>query len=222
MKKQQKQFIILCIVLVAFCGVFFGLKAYNSHQEKKAEEEEEASKITLDVADSDEVTELSYLYDGETLTFVKEDDAWYYAADPSISINQTSITGMISNAASITADQKIESPEDTSEYGFDDPQNVIMLKTDSGTVTVTIGIYNSMTSQYYLMVSGDDNVYLADSTVYSAFQKSVEDVTEEEEETEESDDSTEETTEDSADDAADETTDETSDSSTEETTTTAE
>lgn len=179
MKKQKRQFIILCVVLVAFCGTFFGLKAFNKHQEEKEAQKEEDEKITVTGMSADKVTEFSYQNSGEEITFVKEDDTWYYQADKSVSIKQTSITSMLSNVGTITAGQKLEAPEDISEYGFDEPQNVIRLKGTDQELTITIGMYNSMTSQYYLMVSGDDSVYLVDSTIYTAFQKSVEDVTEE-------------------------------------------
>ena len=183
MKKQKRQFIILCAVLVAFCGAFFGLKAFNKHQEEKEAQEEEDQKISLDGMSAETITEFSYKKSGEEITFVKEDDTWYYQADKAVNIAQTSISTMLSNVKTITADQKIEKPEDISEYGFDEPQNVIRLKGTDQELTITVGMYNSMTSQYYLMLSGDDNVYLVGSTVHNAFNKSVEDVTEEEEET---------------------------------------
>ena len=183
MKKQKKQFILLCVVLVAFCGIFFGLKAFNQHQEEKEAQEEEAQKIVLEGMAAEDVTEFSYRYGGEEIGFVKEDGTWYFTGDKTVNITQTSIETMLSKVETVTASQKIEAPEDVSEYGFDEPQNVIWLKSADKELTITIGMYNSMTSQYYLMVDGDDNVYLVDSTIYSAFQKSVEDVTEEEETT---------------------------------------
>ena len=192
MKKQKRQFIILCVVLVAFCGTFFGLKAFNMHQEEKEAQKEEDEKIKLTGMSADKVTEFSYQNNGEEITFVKEDDTWYYQADKSVSIKQTSITSMLSNVGTITAGQKLEAPEDISEYGFDEPQNVIRVKGTDQELTITIGMYNSMTSQYYLMVSGDDSVYLVDSTIYTAFQKSVADVTEEPETDTSEDGSTEE------------------------------
>lgn len=192
MKKQKRQFIILCVVLVAFCGTFFGLKAFNKHQEEKEAQKEEDEKIKLTGMSADKVTEFSYQNNGEEITFVKEDDTWYYQADKSVSIKQTSITSMLSNVGTITAGQKLEAPEDISEYGFDEPQNVIRVKGADQELTITIGMYNSMTSQYYLMVSGDDSVYLVDSTIYTAFQKSVADVTEEPETDASDDGSTEE------------------------------
>ena len=39
------------------------------------------------------------------------------------------------------------------------------------TTTIDIGDYNEMLSEYYIKVSGDENVYLADSTLKDAFSK---------------------------------------------------
>ena len=201
MNKQKKQFIILCVVLVAFIAVFFGLKAFTKYQEEKEAEKTEAEKITALTLEIDKTTEFSYEYGGVTITFVKEEDTWYYKDDTSISIVQSSIETMLSKVEEIIAEQQITDPEDISQYGFDEPQNVITLRVGEETVTVTIGMVNEITSQYYMMISGDDSVYLTDSTVYDGFQKSVADVTEEEEEEEETDESDESDTTDETDTA---------------------
>lgn len=181
MQKQKKQFIILCVILVAFCGIFFGLRAFNKHQDEKKAKEEEAEKITAVSLSVDDVTEFSYQYNGAEIAFVKEDDTWYSKDDRERKITQSAISSMLSSAGTVTASQKLEAPENISEYGFDTPLNVIRLKTGDQETTITIGMYNSITSQYYLMVSGDENVYLVENSIYTAFQKSLEDVTEEEE-----------------------------------------
>lgn len=201
MQKQKKQFVILCVVLVAFVAVFFGLKALTKHQEEKEAEKEEAEKITVAALNTEDISEFSYQYEGTTIIFVKEEDVWYYKEDKSIPITQTMIETMLSNMEKIVAEQKIADPEDISQYGLEEPSNVIELQVGESTFTVTIGMQNEFTSQYYMMVSDDDNVYLTDSSIYNGFKKSVEDLTEEteEEDTSEEGDTTgeEDTTEES-------------------------
>lgn len=193
MQKQKKQFLILCIVLIAFVAVFFIMKAVTKHQEEKEAAQAEAEKITALTLNTEEITEFTYQYEGTSITFVKEEDTWYYQEDKTISISQTMIETMLSNVAKITAQQQITTTDDISQYGMDAPLSVIELQMGETTVTITVGMQNTITSQYYMMVSNDDTVYLTDSTVYSAFQKSVEDLTEvEEEETTEEDSETEE------------------------------
>lgn len=187
MQKQKKQFVILCVVLVVFVGLFFGIKAWQNHKEEQEAAAQEAERITAASLDVDEISEFSYQYEGTEITFVKEEDTWYDQEDKSITITQNMISTMLSNLSEITAEQQITSPEDTDQYGFDAPSNVIQLKMGDSTFTVTIGMQNEITGQYYLMVSDDDTVYLVDSTIPYAFQKSVEDLTEEEEEEAETD-----------------------------------
>lgn len=184
MQKQKKQFLILCIVLIAFVAVFFIMKAVTKQQEEKEAAQAEAEKITALTLNTEEITEFTYQYEDTSLTFVKEEDTWYYQEDKTIPISQTMIETMLSNVAEITAEQQITATDDISQYGMDTPLSVIALQMGETTVTITVGMQNTITSQYYMMVSNDDTVYLTDSTVYSAFQKSVEDLTEVEEDSE--------------------------------------
>ncbi len=180
MRKQKKQFILLFVVLMVFCGAFFGLRAFNQQQKEQEDAEKQAEKITVVSLKADEITEFSYQKDEKEVSFVKEEGTWYDQNDRTIPIVQTMISTMLSNVEKVTADQEIADVQDVSEYGFDQPENVIRLKMADGKEhTITIGMYNSMTSQYYMMVDEDTRVYLTDGTVYSAFQKSVEDLTEE-------------------------------------------
>ena len=62
-----------------------------------------------------------------------------------------------------------------------------MMDEDNNTNTLYIGDANPYDSQtYYMMVEGDDNVYLIDSTVVDAFSMSIDNLTEEETTLEES------------------------------------
>ena len=46
MKKHQKQFIILLVILVALAAGFFGLKKYNQLQSEKPEEDEDITVVS--------------------------------------------------------------------------------------------------------------------------------------------------------------------------------
>ena len=189
MRKQQKQFIILCVVLIAFIAIFLGLKEYTKHREEIEAAGQEEETVNVTTISIDEITEFSYQYESDTISFVKEEDVWYYKDDRSISIYQSMIETMLSKLEKITAEGRITESEDISEYGFGDPLNVIELNLGDTVYTVTIGMKNDITGQYYLMVSDDDTIYLTDSTIYNGFQKSVEDLTEEEDETDETEES---------------------------------
>lgn len=74
MKKQKKQLIALCILLLICIVAWVGLTKWNKSQEQKKQEEEEASKVMVTDITTEDVKAFSYQYNNETLSFVKEDD----------------------------------------------------------------------------------------------------------------------------------------------------
>ncbi len=177
MKKQKKQLIALCILLLICIVAWVGLTKWNKSQEQKKQEEEESSKVTVTDVNTEDVNAFSYQYNNETLSFVKEDDTWYYEADKSISLDQDTMETLIATTAQLTAEQEIKDYEDLSEYGLETPSNTITLTTGDGTTTLLIGNKNDMLSQYYVKTNQSDSIYLAGSAVYTTYQKGIADLT---------------------------------------------
>ena len=177
MKKQKKQLIALCILLLICIVAWVGLTKWNKSQEQKKQEEEEASKVMVTDVNTEDVNAFSYQYNNETLSFVKEDDTWYYEADKSISLDQDTMETLIATTAQLTAEQEIKDYEDLSEYGLETPSNTITLTTGDGTTTLLIGNKNDMLSQYYVKTNQSDSIYLAGSAVYTTYQKGIADLT---------------------------------------------
>lgn len=177
MKKQKKQLIALCILLLICIVAWVGLTKWNKSQEQKKQEEEEASKVTVTDVNTEDVNAFSYQYNNETLSFVKEDDTWYYEADKSISLDQDTMETLIATTAQLTAEQEIKDYEDLSEYGLETPSNTITLTTGDGTTTLLIGNKNDMLSQYYVKTDQSNSIYLAGSAVYTTYQKGIADLT---------------------------------------------
>lgn len=78
--------------------------------------------------------------------------------------------------SALEAEELVEEPQDLAEYGLDAPLNILTFTTDAGSVTLTVGMQNPVTSQYYLTKSGDDALYLMDSGFLSSFEKSAEEL----------------------------------------------
>lgn len=95
MKKQKKQLIALCILLLICIVAWVGLTKWNKSQEQKKQEEEEASKVMVTDITTEDVNAFSYQYNNETLSFVKEDGTWYYEADKSISLDQDTMETLV-------------------------------------------------------------------------------------------------------------------------------
>lgn len=192
MKKKQ---MIAGIVLLILCiGGYFGVKAYNSSQEKK-QEAEIMKPVGIEVAD---VTGFSYVNNGGILSFEKDGEDWIYTGDTSMDMNEESIEGMLEKVCGVSSTEKITA-EDLSDYGFDEPTNTITLDTAEGSTVVRIGMYNEIVSKYYLSIDGSTELYLVDSSIVTGFDQSVEDleVVETTTTTAETPEESEETTEDS-------------------------
>ena len=181
---RKKQYFILLMILAVIIAALFGMRAAKSQKEKKEEEKKEAETVYAVQFDASDVSAFSYEYDGSILEFVKTDDTWICKADETVDVDENSIESLLSTMSSITANNVIEDASDISEYGFDEPTQEMNLVFDDGSAkTIRFGMKNEVIGGYYLMVSGDDNIYLADSTyVTSTLNQNLEDLAVEEEE----------------------------------------
>ena len=167
---MKKSPMIIGIVLLILCvGGYFGVKAYNANETKK---EEAKTMSPVEVTASD-VTGMSYVYDGVTMTFHKDGENWVYSQDTSIDINEESIDGMIEEACRVTSTQ-IVTAENLSDYGFDTPETTITLTTAQGTTEIVVGMYNEMLTQYYMNINGALDMYLIDGMLVSSFSNTLE------------------------------------------------
>lgn len=174
MKKQRKQLIMLLVVLLLLIAGYFGVQKYN---EVQSEKEEASIERVVDVT-IDEVTELSYEYEGEELTFVKEEDIWKYKEDTSLSIVQSSIASMISQIAQMESQGKMENVTNLSEYGLEEPIKEISFVADGISYQIAIGDYNSVADVDYVTVNDSRIVYAVETTFQAAFGYALEDLIE--------------------------------------------
>ena len=88
--RQKKGLIILVVILLALCGVYFGLKSYNKSQAKKEDQKEKEK--TIQVLDIENPVEITYSADdGSSMSFVKEDGTWYLKNDKETALVQDTI-----------------------------------------------------------------------------------------------------------------------------------
>jgi len=179
--KQLKQLIILVVVFVALLAVFFGLRSYNEQQAQLPEEPEEVKEVIIDVA-KDDIVKITYDYEGETLSFEKKDDTWYYAPDPSLKIVQYHVKSMLAGLAPFEVEHKFENIEDLAQYGLAEPERVISFEANGTTYTFYVGIHNEASQIYYICLPGDNTVYTIDSYKIILFNESLDDLVEKPEE----------------------------------------
>ncbi len=203
MKKQGRYFIVMVAVLAVLTAGYFFLARYNKNQQ-----EQESGQVDGEVlaeTDRDDILRFSYVYEGETYVFEKtevpveapeagDDGAqsgsesaeptvesrWVYAADPSLNLMQSRINSMAGKFTRIIARQTITDVTDLSQYGLEEPVNVVHWETAQGSHTYNVGDYNSVGSVYYICEPDSNTVYAVTTSFRTGMDYSLEELLEEE------------------------------------------
>lgn len=181
-KKQIIQFVVLIMAVILMASAYFGIRTYNKKQEDKAQREEEAAVITLTSFEADAVTAVSYDYDGSRYEFVKEDGQWKEASQSDLILDQDLFLDFLKSAGAIKAASEVNAEEDPA-YGFEQPSRTVTITTTNGTSSLFFGVKNDLMDQYYVKTSESSRIYLADTSVYSIFDRKPEEFEAEETET---------------------------------------
>lgn len=187
-KKQRKQYIFALVALAVCIVGYFLVNVYIDVKKSELEEEslkkaEENTSVIFEMEDVSGIAEFSYKIDGETLKFTKNNDGiWVNENNVSKQMDGDKITIMLETLLKVTGEKIATKSDDVRPYGFDAPMNHIVITEADGTShTLIVGSQNEFdTAKYYLMLEGDENVYVVDSTIPSAFSKALEDLEEEE------------------------------------------
>ena len=162
--KRGKKLTLLLAVLVVLLAVTCAVLKFAPEDTNAETEEPGVSVFTLD---PEAVTELTWTYEGETLTFVKTDGVWSYAGDSAFPPEESCLTSMLTALSDIVAGKTIEAPEDLSQYGLEQPACAVTVTTDT-TAELLIGDETSIGGERYLSI-GDGNVYLVDGSILDSF-----------------------------------------------------
>ena len=176
MKKQKIQFIILLIVLAVLIAATFGMKWYNKNKEEEKAAEEEVATIYISKVDTDSITAFSYEVNQVTYSFTKNGDSWTYDGDTSIDIDADAINTMLDTFSSLTATDEI-TYDDLSDFGLDNPTDLVTYTTADGSTTIYVGNKNDMLGSYYVMTGEDSKVYLTETSLADKFSKTIEELT---------------------------------------------
>lgn len=183
MKRQKKQLITLMTLFVFLLIAYFGLYSYNSQQ---AQKEEEENTIVITEFEADEVEAFSYDYNGVTYSYTKVDGEWLYDGNDTLDMDESMITSLLTTAGNLLGEDMITEYESLDTYGLVTPVKTVTITLADGTqITMKLGDYNDIVGFYYLMVDGDSNLYLVDSTLLDTFEVSYTSLEYVEEETEE-------------------------------------
>ena len=167
-KKKGKGLLFAVLILIVLLVLYFVIDLQQKKADQEAETEEtEESSLPVSVTD-DEIAKVTVKNGDVTMTYTKNDDTWTYEEDSDFPLDESAVDTKMSKLTSLTVDRLLESPEDLSEYGLDEPkQEVTVLKTDGTAFTLYIGNQNSSNNDFYVKVDDGTDVYtMPASSVY--------------------------------------------------------
>lgn len=171
MKSKTVKLISGVAVLAVLSGTYIGVTSYVDSQEEKEAEATDTSVSVVEM-DSEKITSVSFNgTEGAEEVFEKDGDKWVKKDEPDFPVSQNTLDGAVNALTALSADQKLEDPEDLSEYDLDKPQNQITLTEEDGNrIILQVGMKNEASGQYYLKKSEDDkDIYLVSAVSLEPF-----------------------------------------------------
>ncbi len=123
----------------------------------------------------DNIESISFTISGENEVFTKNEDAWTLESDANFPVKADQMTVLTDALASVTSNRMLEHVDDLSEYGLDNPENIIQIKMkDDKNVKIAVGSSNESTGDCYVYLNDDKNtVYTTDSDLSTVFAGSL-------------------------------------------------
>ena len=156
-------FVLVLMILIGF-GTYYFVDSYQTRQSE--ESAKEAAALQLTSFSSGDVTKLDlHTPDLDYIIEIDEDTSNWAVTEGNYSyINTYYINVLCSYGCSLTAAENLGTVDsDTLEkYGLSDPISITYY-TDSETVTIYVGNLTPTSEYFYMMVEGNENVYLVDA-----------------------------------------------------------
>ena len=165
---RGKKLGILCAALVVAAAACFGAKQLT----KRTENADMTSVFNIAAED---ITGLKWSYDGEDIELEKSDGVWNLTGGGE-EIEQSDIEEIVNGIADLKATAVIPKEEQTEDYGLTGSEDTVVVSTEAADTTYTFGDRNDVTNEYYLKVTGSDNVFVVPQDFKSSFEKSKDDI----------------------------------------------
>lgn len=162
MRRGKKLLLMLLVLAVLLTAAYTATKITET-----VDAEDEAPAAVVFSVEPSEVTNLTWTYQGEELSFDYDGENWTYALDASFPTAPLALNTMLDTIASVTASKTIEAVEDWDQYGLEEPLVTITV-TAGETYTLSVGAQTSLDSLRYFS-TGDGNAYLVDESLYENF-----------------------------------------------------
>ncbi|MBQ2767995.1 MAG: DUF4340 domain-containing protein [Clostridia bacterium] len=173
-RRKSLAMIVMLVVLGLLCGLYFVVT--RTAPSGDADETTPVDPtVTLLVLDVETMTGLRYFSGGEELSFILEENVWYWEEDTSLHLDSTAFASMVEGLQPLTSTVTIKAPDADmlADFGLDEPVQQVTLIDGTGTHTLLIGNYNSFNGCYYAAIDTTDTVYMIDAAIAESFGPSI-------------------------------------------------
>lgn len=168
MKAKQKTLgVLLVLILLAGAALVFVVNA-NTQAEQAASAAEEGT-IPLSSFAVEDLTQIQYTYQEETLTLNYDGESWTLADDPDYHLNQTLCNSMAAALCDFNAKRQLTAEEGES-YGVESPLVTVQVTAAGQTNRFYFGDTNPVTGDVYLQKEGEEAIYTASSSKAECFE----------------------------------------------------
>ena len=167
--KQKKTLQILLLVFAGLLVLYAGISFYKKNKSSK-----EDSDQTL-ITNLKSLTSISYNNNGETLSFEKDRNKWYYSKNKKYPITQSSLEILASTIQKVEAVRELKNADALKDYGLDKPTYTVRVKDKSGK-SVIYYIGNATGENYYITYGDKSKIYTVSSDIASGLSSSLDDL----------------------------------------------
>ena len=167
--KQKKTLQILLLVFAGLLVLYAGISFYKKNKSSK-----EDSDQTL-ITNLKSLTSISYNNNGETLSFEKDRNKWYYSKNKKCPITQSSLESLASTFQKVEAVRELKNADALKDYGLDKPTYTVRVKDKSGK-SVIYYIGNATGENYYITYGDKSKIYTVSSDIASGLSSSLDDL----------------------------------------------
>lgn len=125
-------------------------------------------------AEGKTVSSLTWTKDGETFAFSMGESVWMKDGDNTFPVNQTAVENLADKIKNLTAVSELTDVTKPEDYGLAEPAFAVTVRDESGSETVyAMGDQTPFEDGYYLSVSGNENIYVIESSLATMFSKTL-------------------------------------------------
>lgn len=167
-KSNRRLMLILCLLaLLVLLAVYAAVSRSNQQQALEQSTLLKSADFSLDRT---QITELSWQYQGQSLTLLKDGDFWYVEQDRDFPLDPYYPQRMLIKLEAVMAASGFERAGGWSDYGLAPPLlDIEVALADGSRHQLRVGDRNALTDEYYLNIDASEIIYRTDNALAEAF-----------------------------------------------------